>query len=120
MDKPLRKRSGSILLMELCITMIVLGFGLLMIMPMSLNAYMGMKDGRSKFAATLSGEKKMRELRISPYISNGSDKDTVDGIPIERSWTFQDINAIREIKIEMKYKSLRGTYKNLVLTGAVK
>jgi prepilin-type N-terminal cleavage/methylation domain-containing protein len=119
MVRCLKIRAGFSL-MEMCVAMLIFGIALLLLMQFTLNAHMGSRDARSRFASSLSAEKKMRELRIAPYTVNGSDQDTIDRIVYDRSWSIKDTSFVKRIVITVTYKSLQGIDRNVTLTGVVK
>jgi prepilin-type N-terminal cleavage/methylation domain-containing protein len=120
MVQSLKNQRSGFSLLEICIAMLVFSMALMLLMQFSINAYMGAKDARSRYVASLSAEKKLRELRIAPYTADGSDKDTVDRIICSRSWAFKDTNNVKRITVTVSYHSLKGADRQLTLTGVTK
>jgi prepilin-type N-terminal cleavage/methylation domain-containing protein len=120
-EQSLKTNRSGFSLIEMCMALIIFGVAFLLLMQFTLSTYMGAREARGHHVASLSAEKKMRELRIAPYTAPGSDKDTLDKVICSRSWSFQDMSYIKKIIVTVTY-SVQGRSVNssLTLTGVVK
>jgi Tfp pilus assembly protein PilV len=118
MVKHIKINRPGLSLLELCIAMLIFGLASLMLGQFTINAFMGSRDAKGRCAASLSAGKKLQDLRLAPFTANGSDKDTVDNVVCNRSWTIKDTNNVKRIQIVVTYKSFRGTDRQFTLTGA--
>lgn len=118
MEQTVKKESGASLI-EICIAVIIIAVTALLIMTFSRSIFNMTRDARSSDAAYLSAGEKLAELTTKEFHSAPwSDKDTIDNIILNRSWTITDTNTIKRAIVTVTY-TLKGTSRSITLSGAI-
>jgi type IV pilus modification protein PilV len=118
------KNKQGFTLVEFLIATIILSVGLLALINLQLTAIRGNSDSKEMTRAIFLAEKKMEELKNTPYgsLSIGTTQDTnnpINGLGqtggiFNRSWTIQDYsgsNFMRQITVNVSW-TLRGQSHN--------
>lgn len=116
----LMKTESGMSLVEITMAMVIIAIATLLIMTFSRNSAVMSKNTRGNDVAYLSAHEKIAELAVLPFPgSQGSDRDTIDGIICNRSWSIKDTNTIRRATITVSYQSLSGNSRSITLKGAI-
>ena len=120
MDHSLKKESGASLV-EIVITLVIIAVTTLIIMSFSRSMLSLSKDARGSDAACLAAEQKLSDLSTKAYFASdtGSDMVTIDNIACYRGWKITDTCYITRARVTVMYKTLRGTEKRIILSGAI-
>jgi Tfp pilus assembly protein PilV len=123
MVRALKNRPG-ISMVEICIGVLIIAVATLIMANFSRNTFLMSRDARGREAAFLTAQKKISELQVQRFAMSSTDatkdKDTVDNIICDRTWTVKDTCNIKRVIVTVTYKSLRGTDRQVTLSGAIK
>lgn len=117
MASTLKSQSGASLV-EIILTVLIISVTTLIIMSFSKNTFRMNKDSRCTDAAYLSAEEKIAELALQPFAASSTDKDTIDNIILDRSWTIADHQTIKRATVTVTYYT-NGNARQITLTGAI-
>jgi hypothetical protein len=123
MDKALKNRPG-IGLLDLYFAIAIMFFVALFMLQFSLGSYTSSREAKCRQAATIAAQKKISELSLQPDAQPNStgETETVDGVACTKKWTVTEdaSSKIKSIKVTVTYTTLKGTSREVTLTGVVK
>jgi len=114
--KKIKKNDGMSLL-EVLISMVILGIALLMLLNMAMISLTSNDWSNNATVVTQSMQQKLEELRNTPMPQSGS--DTLNGIQLY--WTVsKKSDHLRQVDMNATWQDMVSNYKNMSISSFIK
>ena len=114
--KKMKKQEGMSLL-EVLISMVILGISLLMLLNMAMISLTSNDWSKNATNVTQSMQQKLEELRNTPMPQNGS--DTLNGIQLVWSVSKKS-DHLRQVDMTAQWEDLTSNYKHMSISSFIK
>jgi len=112
------KQASGFTLLEVMISMVILGGALLLLMQMGMVALDGNDWSRNTTVATQASQQKLEQIRATINDAK-SGKDEVEGMV--RSWAIKPAGKfLREVTVALEYQDVRGTVHHDSMTALIR
>lgn len=114
--KKIKKQDGMSLL-EVLISMVILGISLLMLLNMAMISLTSNDWSNNTTIVTQSMQQKLEQLRNTPMPQSGS--DTLNGVQLV--WTVsKKSNHLRQVDMNAHWKDIISNYKTMSISSFIK